>query len=412
VTGEAVPEPSRRPFRPLPSWAHRATRLVHGGHYPELNAGSVVPPIYQTSTFRYPSAYSESTGHGDSYIYTREENPTIEEAAEVVRELEGAEAARLFASGMGAISATALSLLSAGDEVVAPHGLYGGTLALLREVLPRFGVRVRLLNDLEAAEPEQVVTPATRLAILETPTNPVLRVHDLRRWAEAVHRHRGLLVVDNTFASPFNQRPLEHGADVVVESATKYLGGHADLIGGTLAGPKSIVGRIDPRHHLGAPIDPLVAFLLQRSLKTLELRVRRQNENAAAVLAGLEREPGVAGLRYPGRGDPAQEAIAARQMSGRGGMLAISLRGGHAAVPKFLSALRIAQVAASLGGVETLVSVPRETSHRGLSEAELAARGIDDGLVRVSLGIEDPDDLTRDLREAIAFSVGGPSPPL
>ena len=415
----APPEPEsaadgggRGRFRPLPSWAGPATRLVHGGQTPELNAGAVVPPVYQTSTFRYPAEFSEAAAHGVVHIYSREGNPTLDGPAELLRGLEGGEAAQLFASGMGAISATLLSLLSSGDELVAPAGLYGGTTDLLRELLPRFGVRVRLLSDLEARAPEEVVSRSTRLGLLETPTNPLLRVHDIHRWAEALHRAGGLLVVDNTFASPINQRPLALGADLVVHSATKYLGGHSDLVAGAVVGPSRLVDRVDPAHHLGSPLDPFAAFLLHRSLKTLALRVERQNRNAAAVVAALRDDPSVERLHYPGRADPSQEEVASRQMTGRGGMVAISIRGGALAAGRFLSALRIVQVAPSLGGVESLVSVPRETSHRPYSDAERAALGIDDGLVRLSLGIEDAEDLVRDLREALSLARGGPSPPL
>ncbi len=400
---------NRRPFRPLPPWAGRATRLVHGGQRPELNAGAVVPPIYQSTTFRYPAPYSEAAAAGEVYLYSRNRNPTVEGPEELLRELEGGEAAQLFASGMGAISATILSLVRAGDEVVALESLYGGTTDLLADVLPRFGIRVRTVTDRDAAAPETVVSRSTRLALLETPTNPLLRVHDLRRWAEALDRVGGLLAVDNTFASPINQNPLALGADLVIHSATKYLGGHSDLLGGAVIGPARLVGRIDPNRLFGAPLDPFAAFLLHRSLRTLELRVAQQNQNAAAVVKALEGEPGLAKLHYPGRASPEEEAIAARQMRGRGGMLAISLRGGRPAVARFLAALRIVQVASSLGGVESLASAPRETSHRHLTEEQLGARGIDEGLVRLSLGIEAADDLARDLREAIAASQRSPS---
>jgi cystathionine beta-lyase/cystathionine gamma-synthase len=385
---------------------------VHGGQAPDLNAGAVVPPVYQTSTFRYPAAFSEAAAHGEVHIYSREGNPTVAAPTELLRELEGGEAARLFASGMGAITATVLALVSAGDELVAPAGLYGGTTHVLRDVLPRLGVSVRWLDHGEAREPERSLGPRPRVAFLETPTNPTLRVYDLRRWAESVHRAGGVLVVDNTFASPVNQQPLALGADVVVHSATKYLGGHSDLLAGAVVGSRGLLEKIDPAHHLGAPLDPFAAFLLHRSLKTLALRVERQNRTASAVVSALQDDPAVAAVHYPGRDDPEAEGIAARQMGGRGGMLALSLRGGAPAVDRFLSALRIVQVASSLGGVESLVSVPRATSHRAYSDPERAALGIDDGLVRLSLGIEEPEDLIRDLREALTFARGGPSPPL
>lgn len=406
------PVRSRRPFRPLPDWARPATRLVHGGQLADLNAGAVVSPIYQTSTFHYPAEYSEAAAHGEVHIYSREGNPTVGGAADVVRELEGGEAAKLFASGMGAISATILSLVRAGDEVLAPDALYGGTAGLLTELLPRLGVRVHLLDRAATETPERAVTPSTRLAIVETPTNPLLRVHDLRRWSDAVHRVGGVLVVDNTFASPINQQPLELGADLVVHSATKYLGGHSDLTGGAVIGSSEIVSRIDPKSYLGSPLDPFAAFLLHRSLKTLGLRVAQQNRNAAALLAAVEHHPSVESVYYPGRSSVDQEAIAARQMRGRGGMLSFALRGGRPAVPQFFSALRIVQVASSLGGVESLASSPRETSHRRFTDEERRALGIPDGLVRLSVGVEDPADLVRDVEEALASTVNRSTPPL
>jgi cystathionine gamma-synthase len=403
VAGPGAGDGARhRRFRELPEWASLATRLVHGGQLPDLNAGAVVPPVYQTTTYRYPAPFSEAREHGDVHIYSREANPTIEGPAELLRQLEGAEAARLFASGMGAISATLLSLVRSGDTVVAPDGVYGGTTDLLRSYLPRFGVRVTLLDPSAARAPERAVPNPTRLAFLETPSNPTLRVHDLRRWADAVHAAGGLLVVDNTFASPINQRPIGLGADVVVHSATKYLGGHSDVLAGAVVGRTEHLDSIDPAHHLGAPLDPFAAFLLHRSLRTLALRVERQNRTASEIVRALDGDPAIERIHYPGRFDVEEEAIASRQMCGRGGMLALSLRGRAPAASRFLDALRIVQVASSLGGVESLVSVPRETSHRPYSDRERADLGIDDGLVRLSIGIEEPNDLLRDLREALA----------
>jgi cystathionine beta-lyase/cystathionine gamma-synthase len=400
------PGPGRR-FRPLPEWATLATRLVHGGQLPDLNAGAVVPPVYQTTTFRFPAPFSEAEGRGTVHIYTREGNPTIEGPAELLRQLEGGEAARLFASGMGAIAATLLSLVRSGDEVVAPDGVYGGTTDLLRGYLPKFGVRVTLLDPRRAREPEGAVPRPVRLAFVETPSNPTLRVHDLRRWADAVHAAGGLLVVDNTFASPINQRPIGLGADVVVHSATKYLGGHSDVLAGAIVGRSEVIDSIDPAYHLGAPLDPFAAFLLHRSLRTLALRVERQNRTAAELVRALDGDPAVERIHYPGRYDAEEEAVAARQMCGRGGMFALSLRGGAPAAHRFLGALRIVQVASSLGGVESLVSMPRETSHRPYSDQERAALGIDDGLVRLSIGIEDPSDLLHDLHDALAAARTG-----
>ncbi|MCI4365023.1 MAG: aminotransferase class I/II-fold pyridoxal phosphate-dependent enzyme [Thermoplasmata archaeon] len=399
------PPPKQRvAFDPIPEWAGVTTRLVHGGRRPELNAGAVAPPIYQTSTFHFPAAHSESADRGGLYLYSRLENPTVEVATEILRQLEGGEEARLFGSGMGAISSTILSLTRSGDEVVALQDLYGGTIDLLTDLLPRFGIRVRFVPPEANDAPETVLRPETRLVWLESPTNPTLTVVDIARWARAADAVGALLVVDNTFATPINQQPLSLGADLVVHSATKYLAGHGDLLAGALVGPEALLRRIDTKSVFGATLDPFAAFLLARSLRTLSLRVERQNENGRQVAAALARHAAVRRVFYPGRNSPVEEAIAARQMRGRGGMVSISLRGGAEAVDPFLKRLRLFHVASSLGSVESLVSAPGITSHRHLSPEELAARGIDGSVVRFSLGIEEPDDLVRDLTEALDAS--------
>jgi cystathionine gamma-synthase len=412
---EPIPPAGRRrgaPFDPLPEWAGVATRLVHGTRRPEWNSGAVVGPIYQTSTFHFPAAHSESVGRGGLYLYSRLENPTLEGPTETIRRLEGGEEARLFSSGMGAISATILSLVRSGDEVVALQDLYGGTIDLLTELLPRFGVRVRWVTSAEAQEPERVVRPGTRLVWLESPTNPTLSVVDLRRWADVADDAGAVLAVDNTFATPINQNPLALGADLVVHSATKYLAGHSDVLAGAVVGPSALVERIDAKGFLGSSPDPFAAFLLARSLKTLSLRVARQNENGLRVAEALARHPAVRRVYYPGRNGPGEEAIAARQMRGRGGILSLSLRGGPSAVDPFLRHLHFVHVASSLGSVESLASVPAITSHRHLSSEELSERGIDGSMVRLSLGVEESDDLVRDLTESLDALVERPAAPL
>jgi cystathionine beta-lyase/cystathionine gamma-synthase len=401
MSDEARRAPPRRIFDPLPEWVGPNTRLVHGARRPELNAGAVVPPIYQTSTFHYPAPYSESTDRGSVYLYTRNLNPSHEGPAETLRQLEGGGAARLYGSGMGAITTTLLSLLHPGEEVVALEGLYGGSLGILRGLFPKYGIKVRWVSEEAARDPERAIGRTARVVFIESPTNPLLTVHDVQRWAEAAHRADALLLVDNTFATPINQRPLSLGADLVVHSATKYLGGHSDLIAGALVGPKDLLESIDPSGDVGSSLDPFAAFLLERSLKTLGLRMARHNENGRRVAEALAGHPRLRRVHYPGRASPEQEEIARRQMRGRSGVVALSLAGGAPAVAKLLARLRFVHVAASLGGVESLASVPRDTSHRHLSDAELAARGIDDGLVRLSLGIEDTEDLVRDLTEAL-----------
>lgn len=401
------------PFAPLPEWAGPTTRLVHGARRPERNAGAVVPPIYQTSTFRYPSEYSEAEGPGGAYLYTRYENPTQEVAAELVRDLEGGGAARVFGSGMGAIATTLLALTRPGDEVLAAEGLYGGTVELLGGLLSRFGVHVRWVTAEEALAPERCVGPQTRVLYLETPSNPTLRVLDLARWAQAADGAGAVSVVDNTFATPVNQRPLDFGIDVVLHSATKYLGGHSDLVGGVAVGPAELIERVRDAHLvLGSVLDPFAAFLLARGLRTLGLRVERQSASAAELATRLEGHPGVQRVWYPGRGGASEEAIAARQMRGRGGVVTFSVPGGAASAHALLHRLRLVQVAASLGGVESLVSLPRETSHARVGAAERARLGIDDGMIRLSVGIEEVDDLWRDLDAALRGAAGSSPAPL
>ncbi|MCI4361256.1 MAG: aminotransferase class I/II-fold pyridoxal phosphate-dependent enzyme [Thermoplasmata archaeon] len=395
-------EKDRPVFDPLPEWTGVSTRLVHGARRPERNAGAVVPPIYQTSTFQYPASFSDAGPGGKVYHYPRVGNPTHEVAAELVRDLEGAEGARVFASGMGAMSATLLTLLRPGDEVVALQDLYGGSLELLSDLLPRMGVRVRWVSAEQANEPEAIVTPTTRVVVLESPTNPLLRVYDLARWGEVADRVGALTVVDNTFATPVNQRPLALGIDLVVHSGTKYLGGHSDLMAGAVAGPERLLARIDATHRvIGAVLDPFAAFLLTRGLRTLGVRMARHGENARAVHEAVQGHRNVRQVLFPGSSSATEEEIARRQMRGRGGMVSIEVKGGLPGAERFLRQLQLIEVAPSLGGVESLASLPVQTSHRYLTAAERASRGIGDGLVRLSLGIEETEDLVRDVRQAL-----------
>ncbi len=397
-------DPGARPrprFDPVPEWVGPSTRLVHGARRPEYNAGAVVPPIYHSTTYHFPSGFSEAADRGGLYLYSRLANPTVEVPTELLRQLEGGEAARLFGSGMGAFTSLVLSLLQAGDEVVALDVLYGGTLNVLADLLPRFGVSVRFVSEPEAREPEALLTARTRLAVIESPTNPLLTVHDIARWGKAADSVGAILAVDNTFATPINQNPLALGADLVFHSATKYLAGHSDLVAGGVVGPTDLLSRIDAKGDLGSTLDPFAAYLLGRSLKTLALRVARHNENGRKVAEALAGHPLVRRVHYPGRGSAEEETIASRQMRGRGGMVTVSLNGGAEVAERFLRRLRFVHVASSLGGVDSLASVPGLTSHRHLSPEERARRGIDDGLIRFSFGIEDPEDLVRDLTEAL-----------
>ena len=401
-SSERRPEKPTTPFEPLPEWVGPATRLVHADRRAERNAGAVAFPIYQTSTFHFPAEYSEARDGGSVHMYTRHSNPTLDNASAIVAALEGTDGARVFGSGMGALSSVFFTFLRPGDEVVALEDLYGGTLDLLRELLPRYGVTVRWVPWAEATDPGSVVTPRTRLVMVESPTNPLLHVLDLAEWAGAADRVGALLVVDNTFATPINQRPAALGADLVVHSATKYLGGHGDLLAGVVAGPAELLERIDRTHRmLGSVLDPFAGFLLTRGLRTLELRVARQSASGRSVAEALRGHPRVSRVYYPGDGSPQEEEIASRQMAGRGGMVSIVVDGGVDAAHRFLRHLRLVHVATSLGGVESLACIPGETSHRSLSPEELEKRGLDPALVRLSLGVEDPEDLLRDITEAL-----------
>jgi cystathionine gamma-synthase len=391
-----------RGFAPLPEWAGVATRLIHGARRPDLNAGSVVAPIYPSTTFRYPPEYSPVAREGEHYLYAREGGPTPEPAAEILRQLEGGEAAQLFGSGMGALAATFVSLVRPGEEIVVLEEIYGGTRTFLNRWAASVGPQLRWIDSRAAHAPEEAIGEESRLVFLESPTNPLLTVHDIARWARRADAVGAILIVDNTFATPLNQKPLSLGADLVIHSATKYLGGHSDLLGGAVVGPRELVDRIDPGHLLGSVLDPWSAFLLHRSLKTLGLRVARQNTNARAVAEALRSHARVERVYYPGWNDASEEEIALRQMTGRGGMLSFDIAGGASAVHRFLHRLRLVEVASSLGGVESLVSAPSETSHRCLDPSERARLGIGEGLVRLSVGIEEPEDLIRDLHEALS----------
>jgi cystathionine beta-lyase/cystathionine gamma-synthase len=397
----APPEPRRGKFDPLPDWVHPSTRLVHGARRPDENAGAVVPPIYQTTTFHYPTPYSESARSGKVYLYSRNANPTVEVAAELIRQLEGGQAARLFGSGMGATAAALLSLLRPGQELLALDTLYGGTLDLMQDLLAQYGISIRWVTDEAAKDPERCVTPPTKLVWMESPTNPLLQVHDLQRWADAAHHAGAGLIVDNTFANPINQNPLAWGADLVMHSGTKYLGGHSDLSAGALVGSEALLARIDPKSLLGSVLDPFAAFLLARGMKTLGLRTARQNANGLHLAHTFQAHPKIERVYYPGLGSPEAARIAAAQMRGGGGMVSAVVRGGRPAVRSLLEHLRLVHVATSLGGVESLVSVPVETSHRFLTTEQLRARGIAENLVRFSFGIEETEDLVRDVTEAL-----------
>ena len=376
-----------------------STRAIHSPRRPHGPGEPLVPPIVASTTFSFEQVADMRRVMAEEeygFIYARQRNPTVEELGVVLAALEEAEAAQAFASGMAAIAAALQTNLATGDTLLLPIQLYGTTYQLVESQLRPRGIEVEYLDVTDAAAWRR---PA-RVRYIETMANPGFPVADLA--ALAATKGDGLLIVDNTFASPALCRPLEHGADLVVESATKYLNGHHDVTAGVLAGPSSLVEA--GRRHLietGGVLDPFPAFLLRRGLKTLALRVERQSANALAVARFLEAQPKVARVLYAGLESYPQYDVALRQLDDSGGMLAVELAGGRDAGEHFMDALQLCARATSLGGVDTVVHHPASTSHRQYSPAQLEAAGISPGLLRLSVGCEDADDLVADLEQAL-----------
>ena len=381
------------------------TLAVHAGEGETLAVPSTTTPVYLATTYRFPDA-AEAAAYLDApegrWLYARLENPTVLAAERKIAALEEAEAALCFSSGMAAITATLLSALRAGDALLLCDTIYGQTTRLARDVLARYGVDVRTvpLHSLAGAVAE---APASARALLfETPTNPTLRVVDVPAVAAACRARGVLSVLDATFASPVNLRALPMGVDLVVHSTTKFLNGHSDHLGGAVAGRKELVDRVAAmRRSTGGNLDPAAAYDLIRGMKTLEVRVMRQNDTALRMARALEGHAKVAWVRHPFLPSHPDHALARRLLAGGGGVLSFSVRGGFEAVARVHDALRIVARASSLGGVESLASIPVISSHRHASDADLAAQGIDRGTLRVSVGLEDPDDLVADLLQAL-----------
>ncbi len=381
-----------------------ATRAIHSGeprHGANLPVG---PTITRTANFTFANTEDMkrwAEGRSKSYIYTRYGNPTLAVAEAKLAALEGGAAGLVTASGMAAISSALLGQVSAGEEIIATRQLYGGTYRLMRDVLPRFGIRVRHVRP-DLAGIEELVNARTRVLYIESPTNPTLQLVDVAKAVALARRHKLLTMMDNTFASPVLQKPLAMGVDAVVHSATKFLSGHSDLIAGAVVGGREIVdGARDMVIYLGGSMDPEAAFLLIRGMKTLGARMERQSANAMAVAKFLARHPKVKRVHYPGLASHPDHRLARRQMRGFGAMLAFDLKGGLPAARRFCDRVRVFLLAASLGGVESLVVLPIYTSHYRLNTAELVAAGVEPGTVRVSVGLEDPADLIADLKQAL-----------
>ncbi|HEV8113923.1 MAG TPA: aminotransferase class I/II-fold pyridoxal phosphate-dependent enzyme [Planctomycetota bacterium] len=395
--------------RPPPKKSLRpATLCVHAGHRANASTREVVAPIAQTSTFLLDDeSYARMlSGRVDeALIYTRIRNPTLDAVQRRIAALEGAEACLVFASGMAAIHSSVMSLVRSGSRIVAHKELYGSTWDLLANFLPPLGIETVLADLNDEGDRSRALRGGAALVYCESISNPTMCVADVPAIARAAHAAGAKLVVDATFATPMLQRPLALGADLVVHSATKYLAGHSDLIGGAACGSTAAMRGVFRWLQLGGGcMDPHAAFLLDRGLKTLPLRMRAHVENAGRLATRLAEHPRVTQVLYPGLPAHASHALARDVLSGAGGMLAVVVAGGDAAALRFVRALKLALEASSLGGVETLVSLPFNTSHVKLSEAERAAAGIPPGLVRVSVGIEDVEDLIEDFEQALDAS--------
>ncbi|MBX3064769.1 MAG: cystathionine gamma-synthase family protein [Anaerolineae bacterium] len=382
------------------------TLAVHAGEEQYLAERATQVPVFLSAAFGYENVeewLEVALGRAQGHIYSRNTNPTIAAFEEKVRQLEGAEAATSFATGMAAISNTLFALLKPADRVVSLKDTYGGTNKLFIEFLPRYQIKVALCDTTDAGAVEAAISEDCQLLYLETPTNPTLKVVDIARLAQAAHQQGAIVVVDNTVGTPINQNPIALGADLVIHSATKFLGGHADALGGVICGRRDLVEQVYHYREInGAALDPMSAYLLLRGMKTLELRIERQNRSAMQIAQFLEAQPSVELVNYPGLESSPGHEIAKRQMRGYGGMLSFQLKGGFEAVKKFLAQLRYAHLAANLGAVETVAGPPATTSHVEETVEERAAMGIPEGLVRYSVGIEDVNDLIADLAQALA----------
>jgi cystathionine beta-lyase/cystathionine gamma-synthase len=376
--------------------ARFSTVCLHAGQEPDPTTGAIITPIYQTSTY-----VQDALGKHKGFEYARTQNPTRSALERNLAAIEGGKEAFAFASGMAAINAIT-SLLKSGDHVVVSNNVYGGTFRLFDKVLSRYQLAFSYVDTADLDAVERSFTPATRLLFVETPSNPVMRLTDLRQAAELAHRHQARLVVDNTFASPFVQRPIEFGADLVTHSTTKYLNGHSDSVGGVVIATRDddIEWLKFVQNSAGAILSPFDSWLVLRGTKTLPLRMVQHNANGLALAQFLEPHPKVQKVYYPGLPSHPQHALARRQMRGFGGMLAFEL-GSLEAARRLLNAVRLMSLAESLGGVETLISHPATMTHASVPAHDRVALGISDGLVRISAGVEDLDDLKDDLTQAL-----------
>jgi methionine-gamma-lyase len=384
-----------------------STRAIHHGYDARSAHGALNPPVYMTSTFTFETAEDGGAmfaGEKEGHFYSRISNPTLDHLEQRIANLEGAEAGLSTASGMGAITSIMWSLLEAGDEIIIDKTLYGCTFAFMTHGLPRFGVKVTLVDMTNPANLSAAMSPKTKIVYFETPANPNNRLVDIAAVSEIAHRAGAKVVVDNTYATPVLTRPIEHGADIVVHSATKFLSGHGDVVAGLIVGSTEDITQIrliGLKDMTGAVMSPLTAMLLLRGIKTLELRMERHCQTASKVAQMLEAHPAVVSVSYPGLESFAQGDLACRQMDGFGGMIPFEVTGGKAGGIAMMNRLKLIQRAVSLGDAESLIQHPASMTHATYTPEERAAHGIAEGLVRLSVGLEAADDIIADLTTAL-----------
>ena len=381
---------------------HSETKAVRGAADLDKKNGPLATPIYQTSTFEVTDNDEQLRATRTDHFYTRYGNPTNTVAEKTIAELEGTEAALTFASGMGAITTAIMALVKSGDHVVAQRDIYGGVNKFLSQWLPKMGIETTFVDTIEYEQHARAIRPNTKLLYLESPTNPTLRIVNFKKVAALAKQHGLISMIDATFGTPINQHPAEFGIDLVMHSGTKYLGGHTDLICGAVAGRRALIERIwETRTTLGNCMDPHASWMLVRGLKTLAVRVARQNENALQVAEFLAEHAKVRSVNYPFLKSHRQYALAREQMAGGGGMVSFEVEGTGDDARRVSEAIRLFTLAPSLGGVESLVSIPVLTSHAMIPAEERARMGVTEQLIRLSVGIENADDLVADLERAL-----------
>jgi cystathionine beta-lyase/cystathionine gamma-synthase len=391
---------------------HRSeTKAVRGGADLRKKNGPLAAPIYQTATFEVTDNEQQLRATPTDMFYTRYGNPTHTVVERAVAELEGTDRALLFASGMAAITTSIMALLKSGDHIVAQRDIYGGAAKFLGQWLPKLGIETTFVDTTDYEQHERAIRPATKLLYVESPTNPILRVVDLRRVVAIAKKHHLLTMIDSTFATPINSKPAEFGVDLVMHSATKYLGGHSDLIAGVVAGRSELLEPIHAtRTTLGGTMDPHAAWLLLRGMKTLAVRVQRQNESALRIAQFLAQHPNVRRVHYPFLEGHPQQSVAIEQMRGGGGMVSFEVEGTGQDARQLSEALHLFTLAPSLGGVDSLVCIPVLTSHAMVPAEHRAKMGVTEQMIRLSVGIEHAEDLIADLEQALAVVGSSPEP--